>query len=239
MYSQTGARGDTKGPILDIDVFGIPAAFIHGVLGYEYGSTSLTLHPRLPPGIQLLTQKFPVRWGGAQLFFVLGQPAAVTNTSVVVVSAVLVDGVACTNTAPAAPACITADGEAVVLPWSAMKDGSASTVGITMVLKGNLNPNPTVMEGSRQPFDGLHASSVSAGVSVDAVAVAGSGAGVGAVAGAGVSMLAKWEVAEATRAMFIPTAATPPCAVNETVTGWATNATTFSKKMEASIVFTL
>jgi hypothetical protein len=37
-YSQLGSgMGDTDGrPILDVDVFGIPAAFLHGLFAYQY-----------------------------------------------------------------------------------------------------------------------------------------------------------------------------------------------------------
>jgi hypothetical protein len=37
MYSQLGGwLGDVAGrPILDVDIFGIPAAFLHGLLGYR------------------------------------------------------------------------------------------------------------------------------------------------------------------------------------------------------------
>ena len=58
MYSQPGGREGGGGPSLDVDSFAIPAAFIRGLFGYEYGSSSLTLFPRLPEGVQRLSQKF-------------------------------------------------------------------------------------------------------------------------------------------------------------------------------------
>ena len=63
---------------LDVDVFGIPAAFLHGLLGYRYMNDSLVLEPSLPPGVTTLTQEFPARFGNLSLFFTLsGQPPPV------------------------------------------------------------------------------------------------------------------------------------------------------------------
>ena len=45
------------------DIFGIPAAFLHGMLGYRYRSDALVLEPTLPNGVAELQQLFPVRFG--------------------------------------------------------------------------------------------------------------------------------------------------------------------------------
>ena len=55
------------GPILDVDVFGIPAAFLHGLLAYQYFEDYLLLEPSLPDGVLNLTQQFPVRFGNLSL----------------------------------------------------------------------------------------------------------------------------------------------------------------------------
>eukprot|EP01051_Picozoa_sp_SAG22_P004173 SAG22_NODE_217_length_14910_cov_65.532978_3_plen_398_part_00 len=70
MYSQLGTgMGDTAGrPILDVDIFGIPAAFLHGLFGYQHGATAVVLEPTLPAGVSALEQKFPVRYGNLSLF---------------------------------------------------------------------------------------------------------------------------------------------------------------------------
>ncbi len=77
MYSED-ALGSYK---LDVDVFGIPAAFLHGLLGYRYMNDSLVLEPSLPPGVAVLTQEFPVRFGNLSIFITLsGRPSAPTPT---------------------------------------------------------------------------------------------------------------------------------------------------------------
>ena len=50
------------------DVFGIPAAFLHGLFGYSYGSDALVLQPTLPQGVSSLEQLFPVRFGNVTLY---------------------------------------------------------------------------------------------------------------------------------------------------------------------------
>lgn len=79
MYSQLGSgMGDTAGrPILDVDIFGIPAAFLHGIFAYQYGADHLVLEPSLPDGVLSLEQKFPARFGNISLFLSLsGTPPA-------------------------------------------------------------------------------------------------------------------------------------------------------------------
>ena len=50
------------------DIFGIPAAFLHGLFGYSYGSEALVLQPTLPQGVSSLEQNFPVRFGNITLY---------------------------------------------------------------------------------------------------------------------------------------------------------------------------
>lgn len=74
MYSQISksGMGDVAGrPILDVDIFGIPAAFLHGLFGYKYGATALVLEPTLPSGVSVLEQNFPVRYGNLTIFLSL------------------------------------------------------------------------------------------------------------------------------------------------------------------------
>jgi len=64
------------------DSFGPPAAFIRGLFGYIYKADSLTLIPRIPPGITRLEQHFPIRFGEKRLY--IGTIGAGPVTSVVV-----------------------------------------------------------------------------------------------------------------------------------------------------------
>ena len=75
MYSQLGQRGDTAGPLLDIDIFGIPAAFLHGLFAYQYFEEHMVIEPSLPDGVSSLTQEFPIRFGNLSLFFSLSGTA--------------------------------------------------------------------------------------------------------------------------------------------------------------------
>jgi hypothetical protein len=75
MYSQLGSRGDTAGPLLDVDVFGIPAAFLHGLFAYQYFDDHMVIEPSLPDGVSSLTQEFPIRFGNLSLFFSLSGTA--------------------------------------------------------------------------------------------------------------------------------------------------------------------
>jgi hypothetical protein len=123
MYSQVGARGgNNSGPILDVDVFAIPAAFLRGLFGYEFGSTTLTLRPRLPDSIASLQQKNPVFWGGSQVFLSLTRASGTGGAQEVVLS-VKVNGTAC-------EACVVEKGSAVRLTW--MGAGSATTVSVVV-----------------------------------------------------------------------------------------------------------
>jgi hypothetical protein len=50
------------------DTFAPAAALIRGLFEYLYGAEELTLIPHVPPGITELEQRFPIRFGGKQLF---------------------------------------------------------------------------------------------------------------------------------------------------------------------------
>jgi len=50
------------------DTFAPAAALIRGLFEYLYRADELTLIPHLPPGITELAQRFPIRFGGKQLF---------------------------------------------------------------------------------------------------------------------------------------------------------------------------
>lgn len=49
------------------DSFGIPAAMVRGLFEYVYSADSLTLIPHLPPGVDELVQRFPIRFGNKQI----------------------------------------------------------------------------------------------------------------------------------------------------------------------------
>lgn len=118
------------GPILDVDIFAIPAAFIRGVLGYEYGADQLRLQPRLPADIEQLTQLFPVRWGEAQLFFSLNSSDHSESITSVFLNKTRCDG------------CVVDGGLAAVLPWRLFAEG-----GPTAVTIGFGNSVPQTREG--------------------------------------------------------------------------------------------
>ena len=110
MYSQQGSGLSNKDgvPILDVgacthsphlanaasscsmrlntsgcaDIFGIPAAFLHGLFGYSYGSEALVLQPTLPQGVSSLEQLFPVRFGNVTLYLSMsGAPRSLKRLS--------------------------------------------------------------------------------------------------------------------------------------------------------------
>jgi hypothetical protein len=124
MYSQAGSRGNTAGPLLDIDVFGIPAAFLRGLLGYDFAGAALTLRPSLPDTVDEVTQKFPVAWGSAQLFFTVRRRGPVG--AVEKVASVTVNGTVCDS-------CIAENSTAVVLPWSEGGLANAATAIVITV----------------------------------------------------------------------------------------------------------
>ena len=126
MYSQVGARGgNNTGPLLDVDIFAIPAAFLKGLFGYEFGSSALTLRPRLPESIANLNQKHPVFWGGSQLFISITRVSGTGGAAEVVLS-VKVNGTACST-------CVATDGSLVRLDWNdAMGPGTSTTISITV-----------------------------------------------------------------------------------------------------------
>ena len=59
-----------KKPInLCYDNFGPPAALVRGLFEYLYRADGLTLIPHIPPGITELEQRFPIRFGGKEIYF--------------------------------------------------------------------------------------------------------------------------------------------------------------------------
>ena len=190
MYSEMDSGRGSAGPILDIDVFGIPAAFVRGLLAPEYGATELTLHPRLPDGIDMLRQRFPVRWGGARLFVTMVYSAdGAEDAPRSAVTDVLLNGTACA-------ACVGADAEAVSLAWEA-----DVPVAVVIVFGGG------VVDRAALPPQSLD----------------------------GAAAAAEWRSAEAAREAFDPAPLDDtPCAFNDTVVGWAVNATAFSEGMRAA-----
>lgn len=50
------------------DSFGPPAALIRGLFEYLYGAEKLELRPHIPPGIEALEQRFPVRFGRKRIY---------------------------------------------------------------------------------------------------------------------------------------------------------------------------
>ena len=91
MCADSEAEARLSGTTLTIDTFGIAAAFVRGLLDPQFGATELTLHPRLPAELDFVTQKFPVRWGSAQLFFTLQHGESM---------AVSINGTACSECVP-------------------------------------------------------------------------------------------------------------------------------------------
>jgi hypothetical protein len=72
-----------KQPInLCYDSFGPSAAFVRGLFEYIYKAESLTLFPHIPPGINKLEQKFPIRFGGKKLFLSTIGRGEITNVFV-------------------------------------------------------------------------------------------------------------------------------------------------------------
>merc|ERR1712224_1161972 len=75
-YSEADSGRSAGTTTLSIDSFGIAAAFVRGLLDPVFGANILTLHPRLPPEVDFITQRFPVRWGSGELFVTLRHGAA-------------------------------------------------------------------------------------------------------------------------------------------------------------------
>ncbi len=64
------------------DSFGPPAAFVRGLFEYLYRADGLTLVPHIPPGIEALEQRFPVRFGTKRLFLATAGAGPVTGVRV-------------------------------------------------------------------------------------------------------------------------------------------------------------
>ena len=124
MYS-----GNKSGNILDIDAFGIPAAFLRGMFRYTYGSNNLILIPRIPIDVNQIIQKFPIKWGKGEIYLTTVRKKTTTTTSsssskssdvdVDKVTLVQINGTTCTS-------CINQDGH-VNLIWDDHTFDAAST----------------------------------------------------------------------------------------------------------------
>ena len=126
MYSELDYRG-SPGTILDIDVFGVPAAFLRGLLGIEYLSDSMILHPRVPKFIVALQQRFPIRWGSASVYFQLESEKKKSQEATQTVIVVKINNTICHT-------CIISsldEGDVVQIPWSTNMESSSTSV--TMV----------------------------------------------------------------------------------------------------------
>jgi len=112
-----------QGPQLTVDIFGIPAAFVRGLLNVRYSSGfGMTIVPRLPSGVSKIRQKFPVRWGELSMFFTL------VGNGGDAVTAVTIDGVDC-------PQCLNKnEAEEALFAWEDVQgaDGGAVSVVITI-----------------------------------------------------------------------------------------------------------
>jgi hypothetical protein len=138
MYSQANSRGDTSGPLLDIDVFAIPSSFLRGTLGLVIGADALTLRPQLPASVTNLTSKAPIFWGGAELYVTFVRQAASkagarsamqhTNNNKVRLS-VMLNGTVCGARCKA-----SSDPSAILVLWDekAYALGSATVVVVTI-----------------------------------------------------------------------------------------------------------
>jgi len=110
--------------LLDVDVFGIPAAFLRGAFGYVYGDSELRLYPRLPPSVSQLQQNFPVRWGELSLFLSLSGIAGGF------VSSVFLNNARCST-------CVTDAGMSVTLPWPLLVSLNAASVNVAVHLSSH------------------------------------------------------------------------------------------------------
>ena len=119
MYSQ-----NIPGSILDVDVFGIPAAFLKGLFKYIYGSSTLTLVPRMPSDLIEITQKFPIKWGNGYLYLSMirkGYKSIIHRKNITitdVIADVTINGTSC-------PSCVHNNN--VVLTWDETKYNGVST----------------------------------------------------------------------------------------------------------------
>jgi hypothetical protein len=210
MYSE-GSPAKMAGVNLDIDVFAIPAAFVSGVWGYVYRGDVLVLHPALPAGVNRLVQKFPARWGGAQLFLTLQRLEEHTG-DLLIARRVEVNGTECGS-------CIAADGS-VSLPWAAAMEGAATAVVVTVANNSTETEAAAGTAGAR-----------SGGAPSAAAENTGSATELSGAAAA----RAAWEADEAARGSFHPgSIADPRCVPNATVASWAANASHFGGAMAAA-----
>lgn len=89
---------------LTYDAFGPPAAWVRGLFEYLYTARGLTVIPHIPPGVQSLQQRFPIRLGSKRLFLSTQGQGAIAQ--------VRVDGKRWTQH----------DGRSVFLPYDALQN---------------------------------------------------------------------------------------------------------------------
>lgn len=221
MYSEAPGRESGGGPSLDVDAFAIPAAFVRGLFGYAYGSDTLTLRPRLPPGLESLAQRFPVRWGTAQLFLRLERvptrrwtsssaaDAAIAADADAVVE-VLINGTQCAG-------CVV-DADTVRLTWAGGMEGAPTVVRVR------------VGEGSGLIVDGRDGSQQGPGHHSSALRSHNDDDDDDAG-----EALALWDADEVARSAYdAANIATPGCTPNATIRGWASNVSGFRRRMAAA-----
>lgn len=67
---------------LTYDAFGPPAAFVRGLFECLYLADGLRLIPHVPPGVEQVEQRFPIRFGARRLFLAAAGRGAVTAVRV-------------------------------------------------------------------------------------------------------------------------------------------------------------
>ena len=137
MYS-AGPSSRVTDVVLDVDVFGVPAAFLRGLWGFDYGAANLTLRPRPPPGVASLRQKFPAVWGNLSLFLSMtaGSASAAGQADPAPITRVAVNGAACAG-------CIAEGGRAVVLPFAQLAALGTGSITVDVGFGGGARmPHP-------------------------------------------------------------------------------------------------
>lgn len=67
---------------LTYDAFGPAAAFVRGLFEYRYAANRLEIVPHIPPGIQRVEQRFPIRWGTQRIYIACAGQGPVTAVRV-------------------------------------------------------------------------------------------------------------------------------------------------------------
>ena len=64
------------------DSWGAPGGFLRGLFEYEYSAGGMRIYPHIPPGITQLQQKFPVYFGGKQIYIMTSGSGPLTSVLV-------------------------------------------------------------------------------------------------------------------------------------------------------------